>query len=45
MMTEERIAEICALCTEFEHKRQIAEAAGLASKAADIAADGVQHGE
>lgn len=40
-MTEKRIAEICDLYTEFEHKRQIAEAAGLASKAADIAADGV----
>ena len=40
-VTEKRIAEICDLYTEFEHKRQIAEAAGLASKAADIAADGV----
>lgn len=40
-MTEERIAELRALCAEYEQKKASCEAAGLKSKAADIAADGV----
>jgi len=40
-MTEERIDELRALCSEYERKRAIAEAAGLKDKAPDIAADGV----
>lgn len=40
-MTEERISELRALCSEYERKKAIAEVAGLKDKAADIAADGV----
>ena len=40
-MTEERIAELRALCAEYEQKKAACEAAGLKAKAADIAADGV----
>lgn len=40
-MTEERIAELRALCAEYEQKKATAESAGLKDKAADIAADGV----
>lgn len=40
-MTEDRISELRALCSEYERKKSIAEAAGLKDKAADIAADGV----
>ena len=40
-MTDERIAELRALCAEYEQKKSTAEAAGLKDKAADIAADGV----
>ena len=40
-MTEDRIAELRALCAEYEQKKAACEAAGIKSKAADIAADGV----
>ena len=41
VMTEDRIAELRALCAEYEQKNAACEAAGLKTKAADIAADGV----
>ena len=41
IMTEDRIAELRALCAEYEKKKESCEAAGLKTKAADIAADGV----
>ena len=41
MMTEERLSELRALCAEYEQKKASCEAAGLKTKAADIAADGV----
>lgn len=40
-MTEERIAELRALCAEYKKKLAACEAAGLKDKAKDIAADGV----
>ena len=41
IMTEDRIAELRALCAEYEQKKAACESAGLKTKAADIAADGV----
>lgn len=41
VMTEERIAELRALCAEYGQKKSACEAAGLKAKAADIAEDGV----
>ena len=40
-MTEERIAELRALCAEYERNKSIDEALGHGNQAADIAADGV----
>lgn len=40
-MTEDSIAELRSLCAKYEQKKTACEAAGLKSKAADIAADGV----
>ena len=40
-MTEDRISELRAMCAEYEQKKEACEAAGLKTKAADIAADGV----
>lgn len=40
-MTADRIAELRALCAEYEKKKDACEAAGLGDKAKDIAADGV----
>ena len=40
-MTEDRFSELRAMCAEYEQKKATCEAAGLKTKAADIAADGV----
>ena len=40
-MTDEKIAELRALCVEYERKIDLCRSKGLGAKAADIAADGV----
>lgn len=40
-MTEERIAELRAMCAEYERNKAIDEKLGHGDQAADIAADGV----